>query len=109
MTHHTGHRTNPVRVRAEAFHALLSRAGLSERDLAHQLGVTQQSVDRMVRCVAPASPRFVRDVGLVLAAYLDEDPAFLRSVVFTDPDRSDEPRSVLAARVAALTSEEGTQ
>jgi len=102
----TGHRTNPVRVRTENFHAVMRRAGMSERDLASELGVTQQSVDRMVRGLAPASPRFVRDCCICLGARLGEDPSFLRGVLFTDPDTPDEPTSVLERRVAAMTQEE---
>jgi hypothetical protein len=95
-----GVRSNPTRVRADDFLAALQRAGMSERDLADLLGMTQQSIDRMVHGRSPASPRFVRDVGLVLGGRLGEDADFVRSVLFTGSVVAEPKRSVLAARLA---------
>jgi plasmid maintenance system antidote protein VapI len=102
-------RPNPTRVRPQNFADVLRRAGMSERTLANELGVTQQSVDRMVRGLAPASPRFARDSALILAGRLGEEPAFLRSLLFAGLDeRPDERTSVLARRMVAATTEGGT-
>jgi hypothetical protein len=95
----TRHPTNPTRVRPQNFHDVLRRARMTERDLAERLGVTQQSVDRMVRGLAPASPRFVRDVGLVLGDRLEEDADFVRSVLFTGSVVAYSRPSVLATRI----------
>jgi transcriptional regulator with XRE-family HTH domain len=87
-------------VRAGDFHSALQRAGMTERDLADLLGMTQQSIDRMIHGRSPASPRFVRDVGLVLGERLGEDADFVRSVLFTGSVVAEPKRSVLTARIS---------
>jgi hypothetical protein len=101
-----GQKSNPTRVRSQTFHDVLRRAGMTERTLADHIGMTQASVDRMVRGLSPASPRFTRDVGLVLGERLNEDPDFVRSIVFTGSVMVKPSSSVLATRIASLTTKE---